>query len=119
MSDEQQQPLPLHARRSGPQIEPGDSRIQDMINALRGQGWIKRHALRAQLGWHDRVMRAVKAASGGRIISTTEHGYCLAEEADRKSFSEAISQARSRIKQEAINLRDMMREFHRVERRAA
>ena len=115
---EAQQQLPLHARKNGPNIEANDPRIAQMISALRGQGWIKRHVLLGQLGWNDRVMRAVKAASGGRIISTTEHGYCLADEADRASFSSAISQARSRIKQEAINLRDMLREFHKIERAA-
>jgi hypothetical protein len=117
--DHDQSLLEFKAERSGPKIEAGDARIGTMISALRGEGWIKRHVLRARLGWNDRLMRAVKAASGGRIISTTEGGYCLAEEADRASFAAAISQARSRIKQEAINLRDMLREFHRVERRAA
>jgi hypothetical protein len=110
--------LPFRPRKSGPHVEADDPRIGQMIAALRGEGWIKRHVLRARLGWNDRVMRAVKAASGGRVISTSDLGYCLAEEADRKSFSSAISQARSRIKQEALNLRDMLREFHKTERAA-
>lgn len=113
-----QQDLPIHERRSGPHIEPNDPRIEQMITHLRGRGWIKRHTLREELGWHDRVMRAVKAASGGRIISTTEHGYCLAAEANRVSFSAAIAQARSRLRSEAANVRDMLREFRKLERPA-
>ncbi|MFZ2641652.1 MAG: hypothetical protein WA117_11690 [Verrucomicrobiia bacterium] len=117
MSDEQQQ-LPIKARRSGPRIEANDPRIEKMILKLRNRGWIKRRALCLELGWDDRVMRAVKAAAGGRIISCTERGYCLAEEADRKSFSVAISQARSRLRQEAANVRNMLREFRKIERSA-
>ena len=110
--------LKLKLHRDGPTIEPGDPRIEEMITELRGKGWNKRRILRAQLGWDDRTMRAVKAASAGRIISTTSGGYCLAAEADRNSFSTAISQARSRIKQEAITLRNMLVEFHKIERAA-
>lgn len=113
MNNDPQQQLTFHTRK-GPHIEPNDERIEQMIHALRGSGWTKRHVLRAKLGWHDRVMRAVKAASGGRIISTSDQGYCLAAEADRVGFSAAISQARSRLKSEAANIRDMLREFHKL-----
>jgi hypothetical protein len=117
--DHDQSLMEFKAARSGPKIEAGDPRIAQMISALRGEGWMKRHVLRARLGWNDRVMRAVKAASGGRIISTSELGYCLAAEASREDFAIALGQMRSRIKQQGRFYIDMLREFHRVERRAA
>lgn len=105
--------------RSGPKIEGDDERIGQMMMALKDMGWVKRGDLRARLGWNDRVMRAVKAASNGRVISSSERGYCLASEASREDFTTAIDQMRSRIRQEAKFLVAMLREFHRTERRAA
>jgi len=53
-------------------------KVPQLIAALSGRGWMKGRDLARLLDTDDRTIRAIAAASEGRVISG-QQGYCLVE----------------------------------------
>ena len=82
--------LPL--ARSGPSTPDGDA--TDLVDALRGRGWVNAGHLALTLGWTDRRVRAAAEAAKGEILSGPgSPGYIVTREAsadDREAIVRAL-----------------------------
>jgi hypothetical protein len=99
-------------RRREPRIAPDDPRIGQLIEFLRGRGWTKRHLAAEALGCNDRVLRALKANSGGLIISDSQRGYRLTLEADAGEVQHAVNEIASRVRELEQYRLDIERVWH-------
>jgi hypothetical protein len=93
------QQLELPTRTGQPRIAPDDHRIDRLVDFLHGKGWTKRNVVAEALGLDDRLMRALKAQSGGLIISNSSKGYRLTLEADAEEVTHAVNELASRIRE--------------------
>ena len=96
-------------------VTENDARIDAMLAYLRGKGWVKRDVVFAAIKVSDRVGRALKAASGGLVISDSQHGYKHILDADPAEFKHAENEIRSRIDELTSYLESMQHVFHNRE----
>lgn len=104
---------------SARKVTPTTDQVARMIEALRGHGWKMRHWFKGREGWNDRELRAVAAASDGRIISG-QRGYCLLDDATVEEANHFISWMRSQAAQMNKRAAETQRALNgRFERRIA
>ena len=113
------QQLELGTRTGGPRIAPDDPRIERMIEFLRGRGWVKRNIVAQVLELDDRLMRALKAESGGMIISNSQLGYKLTLDATAEEVTHAVNEIASRVRQLDQYRIDIERVWHARRERMA
>ena len=99
-------------------VTDADPRIDAMLAFLRGRGWVNRTVVFHAIGVSDRGGRALKAASGGLVISDSQHGYKHILDAAPDEFRHAENEIRSRIEELEKYLRNMQHVFN-GEREAA
>ncbi len=83
-----------------------------LIKFLRGQGWITARQIYRLLGFSDRKVRAIAAASEGQIISG-QRGYKLTMEATLGEVQHAEAWLRSQSKQMDQRALEISRVYHR------
>ena len=79
---------------------------------LTGRGWTKKGALGVLLGWPERRLQNAKEAAAGAIISSSQRGYCLADEATRAEALAALNEQRDRIRTMSKNYVAELKRFH-------
>lgn len=84
-----------------------EGRVDELVQALDGDGWKSAKKLAWLLDTDDRTVRAIAAASHGRIISG-QKGYCLIEEATVEEANHAASWLRHQAA-------EMTRRAHQIE----
>jgi len=104
-----------HSAGATETVTENDARIDAMLAFLRGKGWVKRDVVFAHIGVSDRVGRALKAASGGLVISDSQHGYKHILDAAPDEFRHAENEIRSRIDELTSYLESMQHVFHNRE----
>jgi hypothetical protein len=92
--------------RSQCRISPDDPRIEQLVAWLRGRGWQHRAKAFAAIGEtvsegrpmgvSDRLGRLLMEMTGGRIISSSQLGYRLTEEATLSEITHAENELESR-----------------------
>ncbi len=97
--------LPLDRPESKPDPTP-------LIKCLRGRGWITARQLYRLLGFNDRKVRAIAAASEGQIISG-QLGYKLTLEATLEEVQHAEAWLHSQSKQMDQRALEIRRVYHR------
>ena len=105
------------AKTEAAQLTATDPRIDQMLQFLRGRGWTKREAVFQAIGVCDRVGRALKAASGGFVISDSQKGYCHLMDCTPDEFRHATNEIRSRVR-ELQSYMDEMEKVFSTERAA-
>jgi len=83
-------------RHAKPKVDRRDPRIEQMVNWLRGRGWITRALVFQVLGVADRQGRILKSLSRGRIISGN-NGYRLTVEATDAEWKDFETEALEEI----------------------
>jgi|GEM_PF-6616349 len=92
-------------------VTENDARIDKMLLYLRGRGWIKRETVFQAIGVSDRIGRALKAASGGLVISDSQKGYCHLMDCTPDEFRHAANEIRSRVRELQSYLDDMEKSY--------
>ena len=98
-------------------VTENDARIDKMLLYLKGRGWCKREIVFQAIGVSDRVGRALKAASGGLVISDSQKGYCHLMDCTPDEFRHAANEIRSRV-HELQNYLSDMEKVYQTERAA-
>jgi len=98
------QPTLWASRSSAPDVDA-------LVRVLTHKGWTTARDLRGA-GWNDRELRALAAASAGRIVSG-QQGYCLIEEATVEEARHAAAWLRHQAAAMTRRAADIERAMHR------
>lgn len=84
-----------------------------LCHYLKGRGTVKGRQIQTDLGWDEKYLRDVRAATNGAILSGPGFpGYCLMTEARVQDYDRIIATRRSMLKQMDQETTAMVRYFH-------